>query len=115
MTLNENDDISSQHEEIDSKLFYFLIRRLHVNERELGGNWGDFTPLKVKEYSFEGYPTYGFNGYDSKKTMERKIIEMLYENDIIEYLYDMDERDPKRVKIIKTIRKFIKFMLSDQK
>jgi hypothetical protein len=47
--------------------------------------------------------------------MERKIIEMLYENDIIEYLYDMDERDPKRVKIIKTIRKFIKFMLSDQK
>jgi hypothetical protein len=107
MTLNENDDISSQHEEIDSKLFYFLIRRLHVNERELGGNWGDFTPLKVKEYSF--------NGYDSKKTMERKIIEMLYENDIIEYLYDMDERDPKRVKIIKTIRKFIKFMLSDQK
>jgi predicted DNA-binding antitoxin AbrB/MazE fold protein len=115
MTLNENDDISSQHEEIDSKLFYFLIRRLHVNEREFGGNWGDFTPLKVKEYSFEGYPTYGFNGYDSKKTMERKIIEMLYENDIIKYLYDMNERDPKRVKIIKTIRKFIKFMLSDQK
>lgn len=114
MTLNENDDISSQHEEIDSKLFYFLIRRLHVSERELG-NWGDFKPLKIKEYSFEGYPTYGFNDYDSKKTMERKIIKMLYENDIIEYLYNMDERDPKRVKIIKTIRKFIKFILSDQK
>jgi len=27
----------------------------------------------------------------------------------------MDERDPNRVKIVKTVRKFLNFMLSDQK
>jgi len=114
-TLNENEQISSQHEDIDSKLFYFLIRRLKVNEREFGGNWGDMEPLKVKEYRFEGFPGYGFTGYMSKKDMEKSIITMLYENDIKDYIYDMDERNPERVKIVKTIRKFLNFMLSDQK
>jgi hypothetical protein len=40
-----------------------------------------------------------------------KIIRMLYEQDIIEYLYDMDEQDPKRIKIIKTIRRFLNHTL----
>lgn len=114
-TLNENEQISSQHEDIDSKLFYFLMRRLKVIERELGGNWGDIEPLKVKEYRFDGFPGYGFTGYMSKKDMEKSIITMLYENDIKDYIYDMDERDPNRVKIVKTVRKFLNFMLSDQK
>ena len=47
--------------------------------------------------------------------MENSIVNMLYHNDIIDYIYDMDERDPERVKIIRTIRKFLNFMLSDQK
>jgi hypothetical protein len=47
--------------------------------------------------------------------METKIIEMLCENDIINCIYDMDEQNPERVKIVKTIRKFLNFMLSDQK
>jgi hypothetical protein len=51
----------------------------------------------------------------SKKDMEKSIITMLYENDIKDYIYDMDERDPNRVKIVKTVRKFLNFMLSDQK
>jgi len=110
--LSENEQISSQHEDIDSKLFYFLIRRLKVNERKIGDDWGG---LKVKEYKFEGLPGYGFNGYMSKKDMENKIINMLYENDITDYVYDMNEQDPERVKIIRTIRKFLNFMLSDQK
>jgi len=115
LTLNENEQISSQHEGIDSKLFYFLMRRLKVSERELGGNWGDIEPLKVKEYRFEGFPGFGFTGYMSKKDMEKSIITMLYENDITDYVYDMDEQNPERVKIVKTIRKFLNFMLSDQK
>jgi hypothetical protein len=114
-TLNENEQISSQHEDIDSKLFHFLMRRIKINEREFGGNWGDMEPLKVKEYRFEGFPGYGFTGYMSKKDMEKSIITMLYENDIKDYVYDMDERNPERVKIVKTIRKFLNFMLSDQK
>jgi hypothetical protein len=113
--LSENEQISSQHEDIDSKLFHFLMRRIKIIERELGGNWGDMEPLKVKEYRFEGFPGYGFTGYMSKKDMEKSIITMLYENDIKDYVYDMDERNPERVKIVKTIRKFLNFMLSDQK
>jgi hypothetical protein len=113
--LSENEQISSQHEDIDSKLFHFLMRRIKIIERELGGNWGDMEPLKVKEYRFEGFPGYGFTGYMSKKDMEKSIITMLYENDIKDYIYDMDERNPERVKIVKTIRKFLNFMLSDQK
>jgi hypothetical protein len=113
--LSENEEISSQHEDIDSKLFYFLMRRLKVSERELGSNLGDYEPLKIKEYKFEGFPGYGFTDYVPKKRMETKIIEMLSENDITDYIYDMDEQNPKRVKIVKTVRKFLNFMLSDQK
>jgi hypothetical protein len=40
---------------------------------------------------------------------------MLSENNITDYIYDMDEQNPERVKIVKTIRKFLNFMLSDQK
>jgi hypothetical protein len=112
--LSENEEISSQHEDIDSKLFYFLMRRLKVSQRELGGFVGDGT-LKFKEYKFEGFPGYGFTDYVPKKRMETKIIEMLSENDITDYIYDMDEQNPKRVKIVKTVRKFLNFMLSDQK
>ena len=115
VNLNENEQISSQHEDIDSKLFYFLIRRLTVIERKLGDGSHGMEPLKVKEYKFDGFPGYGFNGYMSKKDMEKSIITMLYENDIKDYIYDMDERDPNRVKIVKTVRKFLNFMLSDQK
>ena len=113
---NEKNQISSQHEEIDSRLFNFLIRRLKGEERNWGGNWGDFEPMKIKEYSFEGIPGYGFTGYNSKKEMERKILNMLYENDIINtHPYDLDERDPERVKIVKTIRKILNFVLSETK
>lgn len=114
-TLNENEDISSQHEDIDSKLFYFLMRRIKVEEKNLGTDWLGDKPLRVTEYRFEGLPGYGFNSFGNKKDAENKIIEMLYENDVTEYVYDMNERDPKRIKIVKTIRKFLNFILSDQK
>jgi len=115
LVLSENEEISSQHEDIDSKLFYFLMRRLKVNQRELGSNLGDMEPLKVTEYKFEGFPGYGFTDYVPKKRVETKIIEMLYEKDIIDWVYDMNEQNPERVKIVKTIRKFLNFILSDQK
>jgi hypothetical protein len=47
--------------------------------------------------------------------METAIVEMLYENDITDYIYDMDEQNPERQKFIKTIRKFLNFILTDQK
>ena len=54
-------------------------------------------------------------GFQNKKEMETKIIEMLYENDIIDYIYDMDERNPERMKIVKTVRNFLNFILKDKK
>ena len=112
---SEIKDISSQHEEIDPKIFNFLMRRIKVEEKDLGTDWFDLKPLKVTEYRFEGFPGYGFTSYDSKKIMEGKIIEMLYENDITDYIYEMDVHDPERKKIIKTIRKFLNFVLVDKK
>jgi hypothetical protein len=111
----EKKDILSQHDEIDQKIYNFLIRRIKVVKKDLNRNWADMEPLKVIEYSFEGLPGYGFTDYVPKKRMESKIIEMLYEQDIIGFLYDMNENDPERKKIIKTIRKFLNFVLVDQK
>jgi hypothetical protein len=37
---------------------------------------------------------------------------MLYENDNIDFWpYDLDERDKRRIKVIKTIRNFIDFVI----
>ena len=115
ITENEKQYISSQYDEIDRNLFNFLIRRIKIKKRKLGGNWGDIEPLEVTEYTFEGHPGFGFTSYESKKTMENEIIRMLFENDIINDVYDMDERDPKRIKIVKTIRNFLSFILKDKK
>jgi hypothetical protein len=39
---------------------------------------------------------------------------MLVESDMIDFWpYDLDERDPRRVKLTKTVRKFINFILTD--
>ena len=108
---DEKKDILSQHDDIDQKILNFLIRRIKVEEKDLGTDWFDKKQLKVTEYSFDGLPGYGFNSYVSKKRMETKILDMLYEQDMIGYLYGMDENDPERKKIIKTIRKFLNFVL----
>jgi hypothetical protein len=108
----EKDNIKSQHDDIDKKLMNFFLRRYKVEGRKIDGGWEDVKPLIVTEYTFEGMPGYGFNSFASKKDMERKIISMLYENDIVEnHPYDLDEQDPIRVKTIKTIRKFLDFIL----
>jgi hypothetical protein len=105
----EKDDIKSQHDDIDRKLMNFLLRRHKVEERKIGDDDDGFT---VTDYTFEGLPGYGFNSFASKKDMEKKIIDMLYENDVLDnWPYDLDQQDPKRVKTIKTIRKFLDFIL----
>lgn len=111
----EKQNISSQYDDIDRNLFNFLTRRIRVETKKLGEDFGDLDPLIVIQYTFEGYPQWGFNSFQNKKEMETKIIEMLYENDIIDYIYDMDERNPERMKIVKTVRNFLNFILKDKK
>jgi hypothetical protein len=108
----EKDNIKSQHDDIDKKLMNFLLRRNRINQRKFGNDEFYDNILEITEYTFEGLPGYGFNSFASKKEMEKKLIDMLYENDIIDYWpYDLDQQDPKRVKTIKTIRKFLDFIL----
>lgn len=107
----EKENILNQYENIDKKLFNLLSRRIKIEEKNLNAIFPDEKPLMITEYSFEGFPGWGFNSFNNKKEMEFKIIEMLYENNIINYVYDMDERDPERIKIVKTIRNFLNFIL----
>ena len=75
----EKNQISSQHEEIDSRIFNFLMRRIKKEKRKLGSDWDDFKPIEVTEYTFEGLPGFGFNSfYSSKKNIEKRISHLLY-------------------------------------
>ena len=97
--------------EIDKKIMNFLLRRFKKEERKLGDF--DDNPLIVTEYRFEGLPGYGFNSWTTKKEMEKSIINMLYENNMLEnHPYDLDEKDPERVILVKTIRRFLSYVLS---
>ena len=114
---NNNDSNSSQNEEFDSSIFNFLIRRVQKNKRNLGGDFGDFEPLSVTEYTFDGFPGFCFNTFNSKKQMEYKIVEMLVEEtDMVgDWFFGPENvNNPERQKFMRTIRKFLNFMLSDQ-
>ena len=76
---NEKNQISTQHEEIDRLLFNFLLRRINIEEKDLGKDWYGDKPLKVTEYKFEGFPGFGFNSFNNRKQMEYAIVEMLVE------------------------------------
>ena len=111
---DEKNQISSQHEEIDSRIFNFLMRRIKKEKKDLGTDWFDDKKLTVTEYTFEGLPGFGWNSYSTKKQIENKILDMLIESDVIDFWpYELDERDPRRIKIVKTVRKFINFILTD--
>jgi hypothetical protein len=115
---NEKDQISSQYEEIDLSLFNFLVRRIKVEKKDLGTDWLGDKPLRVTEYRFDGFPGYGFNSFSSKKDMEFKIVEMLIEETefVGDWFYGLQNvNNPERQKFIKTIRKFLNFVLSEQK
>ena len=109
----EKNEIKSQHDDIDRNLMNFLLRRIQVNEKQIGSMWEDIEPMTVTEYTFLELPGYGFNSFSSKKDTEKKIINMLYENDRVgEEVYEFkNELDKNRQKIIKTIRSFLNFIL----
>jgi UTP-glucose-1-phosphate uridylyltransferase len=108
ITEDEKNNISNQHSEIDGKLMNFLLRRVNVNEKQIGS---EEDPIKFIEVRFTDFSGYGFTNFMSKKDMERSIFTMLYENDVVEDIDEMDERNPERVKIVKTIRQFLNFIL----
>jgi hypothetical protein len=109
----EENQISSQHDNIDRKLFNFLFRRIEVKEKEIGSRFEELEPIKVIEYTFKDLPGYGFNNFYSKKDMVNSILKMLWENNLVgEEVFDIkNEMDKDRQKIIQTIRKFLNFII----
>ena len=89
------------------------MRRINVEKRKLGGDFGDFEPLTTIEYNFNGFPGHGFNSFQNRSYWERRVIELLEEAEIIpqDWAGDLKVENPERQKIIRTIRKFIKNIL----
>jgi hypothetical protein len=119
---SKQNEISSQDGEIDSRIFNFLMRRIKKETRNIHQGFGtnyefeDFEPLNVTEYTFEGFPRFGFNTFNNKKQMERKIIEMLIEEtDLVgDWFFGPENvNNPERQKFMRTIRKFLNFILTD--
>jgi hypothetical protein len=101
------DTISSKNGEIDQDLFLFLARRKKVKENIISFDWSYHRAFRTIEYSFNGFPGYGFNSLLNKKQMESRIIEF-----VGEWFYESTRvKNPKRQKFIKTIREFLKFLL----
>ena len=110
---NNNESNSSKNEEFDSNIMNFLMRRINVEKRKIG-DFGDLKPLEVTEYTFDGFPGYGFTSYQARPYWTRQILELLEEAGIIpeNWSGDLGVKDPERQKIIKTVRKFIQNILT---
>lgn len=102
--------ISPNDGEIDNRILNFLLRRINVKKREYGGLFGDENTFTIVEYTFTGFPGYGFNSYQTKSYWTKIILELLEEAGIIaeNWFGDVSEKNSGRQKIIKTVRKFIK-------
>lgn len=106
---DEKDNLSTQHDEIDRKILNFLLRRVNVTDKKIGD---DEYPINFKEVRFESLPGFGFTTFISRKDMEKSIIEMLEEKEVINLgEYNPNVLDTNRQKIIKTIRYFLNFIL----
>jgi hypothetical protein len=109
ITEGEKTEISNKHEEIDRKILNFLLRRGNVTEKQIGD---DEHPIKFSEVRFEGLPGFGFSTFNNRKDMEKSIIEMLEEKEVINLgEFNPNVLDTDRQKIIKTIRYFLNFIL----
>jgi hypothetical protein len=109
ITEEEKDNISNQHDDIDRTLLNFLLRRVEKKERKIGDDEYSFN---VTEISFMDPPGYGFNSFSNRKDMERRIIQMLEENEVADIgRYNTNFLDKNRQKIIKTIRFFLNFIM----
>lgn len=98
--------LKEETEEIDKSILNFLKRRVRIDEKQLGD---DEHPLIVTYVVFKvGDDYYMLNSFMSKKEQVRKILEMLYENDVIDLgEYNPNILDTNRQKVVKTIRYFI--------
>jgi hypothetical protein len=105
--------LKEETEDIDRNVFNFLIRRIKKETKKFNTDYDVLEPFELTEYTFEGLPEYGFNSfYNSKKDLELKLCKMLYEIGVVDFwIYDLEPQDPKRIKLIKTVRQFLNNIL----
>ena len=106
--------LKEETEDIDRNVFNFLIRRIKKETKKFNTDYDVLEPFELTEYTFEGLPEYGFNSfYNSKKDLELKLCKMLYEIGVVDFwIYDLEPQDPKRIKLIKTVRQFLNNILN---
>ena len=102
----EKNSILSNYENIDIKLLHFLLKTYRTKTT-------NFDAFNVTEVWFDGYPGYGFNTMRNKKEIINKVMEFIYENDIVDYGDSFYENlkgvNEKRQILVRTIKKFINF------
>ena len=98
--------LKEETEGIDTNLLNFLKRRFTIEKIELGD---ESQPFYITSVSFKvGDDYYGFNSFMSKRQQVRVILDMLYENDMIDLDdYNQNIFDADKQKVIKTVRYFV--------
>lgn len=99
--------LKEETEDLDRGVLNFLRRRAQVDTKDL--SFGSEKPLIVKSASFNiDGDWYVINSFMSKKEMTWKILNMLEENNQINFAgYDPNVLNTDRQKVIRTIRYFI--------
>ena len=103
--------LKEETEDLDKDILLFLKRRSNVKEIDLGN---DVKKMKSIVFNLGDGEIYVITSFMSKKEMERKILMMLYEANIIDdNVLQTNEKNLVRQKIMRTIRHFLKTIYSD--
>ena len=100
--------ILREYEDSES-IYNFLRRRVVITDISKYG-------LTIIKYTFEGFPGFGFNSFSSRKEVEKKIINFLYDIDIIDdglydsYYSQKNNLNPELQSVVRSIRKFLNFI-----
>jgi len=99
--------LKEETEDLDKGLLNYLRRRVNLETKDL--SFGDDKPLIVKTASFNiDGDWYNINSFMSKKEMKFRIMNMLEENNQINFAgYDPNVLNTDRQKVVRTIKYFI--------
>lgn len=99
--------LKEETENLDKGLLNYLRRRVNLETKDL--SFGDGKPLIIKTASFNiDGDWYNINSFMSKKEMKFRIMNMLEENNQINFAgYDPNVLNTDRQKVIRTIKYFI--------
>lgn len=99
--------LKEETENLDKGLLNYLRRRVNLETKDL--SFGDGKPLIIKTASFNiDGDWYNINSFMSKKEMKFRIMNMLEENNQINFAgYNPNVLNTDRQKVIRTIKYFI--------